>query len=188
VLPSQCTRDNSNPDCSALAKEAWGFDTHGKVKYPPRWNLDIISNKEFYEKNNVEVFKIIVIRDSTISLKARKSARHCQNQIRAKQEEEAGTAIIVDAINKYILENDKDRLVTSETYPMWLVENFNTKGHVRRALSSTGLLSGQNVVLVSYESLIKLQQVYVELLYKTLGIESDYEPDFKDGNFKYIQD
>jgi hypothetical protein len=135
----------------------------------------------------VEVFNIIVIRDSTISLKARKGARHCQNQSRAKKEEEAGTAIIVDAINKYILENDKDRLVTSETYPMWLVKNFNGNGHVRRALSSAGLLSGQNVVLVSYESLMKLQQVYVELLYKTLGIESDYQPDFKDGNFKYIQ-
>ena len=152
-----------------------------------RYNLDIISNKEFYEKHNVEVYNIIVVRDSTISFQARKGANHCKITSRAKKEEEAGTAIIVDAINKYILENDKDRLVTTETYPMWVAKTFNGGRHIRRNLSTSGLPSGQNVVLVSYESLMKLQEVYVEMLYKTLGIESHYQPSFRDGNVKYIQ-
>ena len=186
VLPSQCTRDNSKSECNALVKEAWGLKKEGKVVYPQRYNLDIISNKEFYEKHNVEVFNIIAVRDPTISFEARKQAHHCNIEIRAKKEEEAGTAIIIDAINKYILENDKSRLVTKDTYPLWHANKFNRNRHLR--VSNTGLPSGQNVVLVSYESLMKLQGVYVELLYKALGIESNYLPDVKDGNAKYIHD
>jgi len=42
------------------------------------------------------------------------------------------------------------------------------------------------VVVVSYESLMKLKGVYIQLLYKALGIESNYVPEFRDGNEKYI--
>ena len=132
----------------------------------------------------MEVFNIIVVRDPTISLKSRK--KHCADPKLAAKEEEAGTDIIIDAINKYILENDEDRLVTSKTYPMWHAKNLIGNRHLRRALSSTGLPSGQNVVLVSYESIMKLREVYVQILYKTLGIESDYQPIFMDGNAKYV--
>jgi len=56
-----------------------------------------------------------------------------------------------------------------------------------RKLSST-LPSGNNVFLVSYESIIKLQGLYIQMMYKALGIESDYDymPDIHDGNKKYI--
>lgn len=51
---------------------------------------------------------------------------------------------------------------------------------------SEAISSGNNVVVVSYESLMKLKGVYIQLLYKALGIESNYVPEFRDGNEKYI--
>lgn len=42
------------------------------------------------------------------------------------------------------------------------------------------------LVLVSYESLMALKETYLFDLYRKLGIQSDYIPNFKDGNQKYI--
>jgi hypothetical protein len=44
------------------------------------------------------------------------------------------------------------------------------------------------VVLVSYESLLKLEGLYIKMLYHALGIESDYMPEISDGNLKHIKD
>ena len=53
------------------------------------------------------------------------------------------------------------------------------------ALSSF-MPSKNRVVLVSYESLMTLQAPYVKMLFKQLGIESEYMPTMKDGNAKYV--
>jgi len=53
------------------------------------------------------------------------------------------------------------------------------------ALSSF-MPSKNRVVLVSYESLMTLQAPYIKMLFKQLGIESDYMPTVKDGNAKYV--
>ena len=52
-------------------------------------------------------------------------------------------------------------------------------------LHSSLIPSKNNVVLVSYESMMKLKGDYVKQLYEQLGIESDHIPVFKDGNAKY---
>ena len=77
---------------------------------------------------------------------------------------------------------------------IFLASQTNNSG--RRKLGS---LSGENaealssfmpsknrVVLVSYESLMTLQAPYVKMLFKQLGIESEYMPTMKDGNAKYV--
>ena len=44
------------------------------------------------------------------------------------------------------------------------------------------------VLLVSYESMILLGDAYVQLLYKTLGIDSDHKPFIKNSNSKYVKE
>jgi hypothetical protein len=185
VLPSQCSRDQKEnqeiDQCDAMTKELWGFEMNGsRTKYPPRYNLDIISHKEWYDSHGVEQFIIIVIRDEDISASARR--KHCPNPELLKQEEEVGTDIIVDAINAYILK-EGERKVTRETYKFWHADSFQNNHHGRKL---SALPFGNNVVLVSYESLVKLEGTYIKMLYNVLGIESDYVPDIKNGNSKYV--
>jgi hypothetical protein len=42
------------------------------------------------------------------------------------------------------------------------------------------------IMLVSYEGLMLLQETYLFDFYRQLGIDSVYVPDFKDGNEKYV--
>jgi hypothetical protein len=99
VVPSQCARKqkyNSEIDqCNEITKDIWGFAGHGAaVKYPPRYQLDIVSHKEWYDAHCVEQFFIIVVRDKTIS----SAARHCNKKRLKDEEEKVGTDIIVNAI------------------------------------------------------------------------------------------
>lgn len=197
VLPSACTRTHVRQDtilqCSQMTKNIWGFEsnTSRPIKYPGRYNLDIIRHKEWYEAQGVEQYFILVIRDQSISATAR-SKGHCTNSNFLQQEEEAGTEILINAINKYFLESNEK--LTKHTFPTWAAEQFQidaskvqavkkkTNGHRQLSL----LPFKNNVVLVSYESLMKLGPVYVQMLYDTLGIETDYMPQIKDGNQKYV--
>ena len=54
--------------------------------------------------------------------------------------------------------------------------------------TSTALPGGGSVELViaSYETLMSLQTPYLHYLYEKLDINSTYNPNFKDGNLKYV--
>ena len=190
VLPSQCTRMQSNDDedeqCRKMVQDLWGVDKSRRkqIKYPPRYQLNIVKHKEWYDAQGVEQFFIILVRDQKISFTARQ--QHC-NITRLREEEEAvGTQIIVDAINKYVLNKEGYEKVTAENYKFWAAQEFN-HGQMReggRRLAS--LPFGNNVVVVSYESMMKLGSTYIEMLYKSLGIESTKFPLMLNGNDKYI--
>jgi hypothetical protein len=172
-------------DCAKMTKDLWGFPTK-EVRYPPRYNLDIVTHKEWYDAHGVEQYFIIVVRDKNISHKAR-SKNHCRQPRLVEEEEEVGRDIIIDAINKYILKtNQTGKKVTRETYDFWHASTFQSTHGVGRKLAMSSLPSGNNVVLVSYESLLMLKEPYVQMLYETLGIESNYMPSIKDGNLKYV--
>ncbi|KAL3811451.1 hypothetical protein ACHAXA_007606 [Cyclostephanos tholiformis] len=163
-----------------MAADLWGYQLNGKaMEYPKRFQLDITTNKKWYDAQGVEQIFIIVIRDSTISYTAR--VDHCSDPDLRKQEEEVGMEIIINAINTYILK-DVDEKVTTKSYTHWVAKQDQDKG--KRRLST--LPSRNNVVVISYESLVKLGETYVKMLYATLGIESDFIPDIKDSNKKYL--
>ena len=44
----------------------------------------------------------------------------------------------------------------------------------------------QSLVIVSYETLLTLKQVYVKQLYQALGIDSNYSPSMTNGNLAYV--
>ena len=187
VVPSQCTRKQTLKSeieqCNEITQDIWGFARDGAAtNYPKRYQLDIVSHKEWYDAHGVEQFFIIVVRDQTISSTAR--SKHCNNQSLKDGEEEVGTDIIVNAINEYILA-DGEKNVTKDTYKFWVAEKFQ---HLRKGRRKLGTLPfGNNVALVSYESLIKLGPTYVQMLYEVLGIDTDYIPQVEDGNAKYIK-
>jgi hypothetical protein len=195
VLPSQCTRtqrtDQERDECREMVNSIWGFEKNDKraIKYPARYQLDIVSHKSWYDAQGVEQFFVIVVRDQKISFVAR--TKHCSNPKLRQEEEDVGTDIIVDAINTFILNKNSSshQNVTRETYQYWAAQQFQYQhgGHKhRRKLSA--LPFGNNVVVVSYESLVKLGKTYVEMLYEVLGIDSDYFPEILNSNEKYVMD
>ena len=219
VLPPQCSLKQTDPivvsECNAMAQSLWGVQLDGHaIKYPVRYNLDIVKNKQWYDDHGVEQVFVIVIRDVKISYVAR--SWHCRDEKLRRQEEEVGSRLIEDAIHTYIL-NDSDEdddTMKKELLPYyWNAKQYNNntdannrnknktgRGDTRRlgGLSSNNnsvrrrldgaLPSKNNVVIVSYESLIKLGATYVKMLYDTLGIESDYIPPvIKNGNEKYLK-
>lgn len=187
VLPDQCTRDQENQieidECNAMATDIWGFQLNGKsMKYPIRYQLDITSQKNWYDAQGVEQIFIIVVRDDAISYAARHM--HCSNTEFRQQEEDVGTDLIVDAINTFILPNEGDK-ATRVKHQSWVKQYQKGGGdHENRMLSA--LPSRDGVVIVSYESLVKLGNTYVKMLYNVLGIDSDVYPDIKNSNEKYL--
>lgn len=222
VLPPQCSLEQTDPievsECNAMAQSLWGVQLDGRaIKYPVRYNLDIVKNKQWYDDQGVEQVFVIVIRDVKISYVAR--SWHCKDEKLRRQEEEVGSRLIEDAIHTYILnDSDEDDKLKKELLPYyWSAKQHQEGSHnnntdannsnknksggdtrrlgglssdnnsVRRRLDGA-LLSKNNVVIVSYESLIKLGATYVKMLYDTLGIESDYIPPvIKNGNEKYLK-
>ena len=54
-------------------------------------------------------------------------------------------------------------------------------------LYSSLIPAKNNVVLVSYELMMKYEMQYVNALYKILGIQNRFVPEFQDANAKYHQ-
>jgi len=188
VLPQQCAREQEDPveirECGEMAKDLWGVELDGKrVEYPTRYQLDIASNKRWYDAQGVRQTFVIVVRDDGISFEARRD--HCDNATLREWEERVGTELIVDAINAFVLKDD-DEKATRKTLKHWVASQYQGTDTKTRML--TALPSGEGVVVVSYESLVKLGNTYVKMMYEALGIESDvYPPDIRDSNEKYLR-
>ena len=104
--------------------------------------------------------------------------------------------IINDAIRTYISEEDeREETQNSATVArtrnngeedlLWDNQRFSDGKGGDDILHASLIPSKNNVVLVSYEAMMKMRGEYVQELYKILGIESDHIPKFKDGNAKY---
>jgi len=109
----------------------------------------------------------------------------------ATEEDGVATDIINQAIQNFILEEigeqitkRKDNTLLWDPTKVQLVNNEND--NASEELLATSLLpSRNNVLLVSYETLMTLQGSYTKQIYEALGIESDHIPMFRDGNSKY---
>ena len=160
------------------------------VEYPERFFLNITSHKQWYDDNGTEQYLIIIVRNQKFSFKS-KMKSHCTFLDVATEEDGVATDIINQAIQTFILEEKgeqitkrKDNTLLWDPTKVQLVNNEND--NTSEDLLATSLLpSRNNVVLVSYETLMTLQGSYVKQIYKALGIESDHIPLFIDGNSKY---
>jgi len=168
------------------------------LMYPGRFMLNITAQKMWYDARGTEQVIVIVVRDPEMSLQSRLNA-HCHILELAKEEEAIANAILNDAIQTFFLD-DKSGFqngfggrwygktveeIKQEAF-LWdhtrIIENRTSEGD---SMYSSRIPANNNVVLVSYEAMMKYQQDYVLELYKVMGIESDHKPVFIDGNAKY---
>jgi hypothetical protein len=175
--------------------------TENLVKYPARFFLNITAQKLWYDRQGTEQVVVIVVRDEEMSYASR-IRKHCQEIDLAKEEEQIATGILNDAIRTFLLEDQssiqsgfngrwyaKNVSELLEQYLLWdpkvVLESLDKSKKRVDILHSSMIPFKNNVVLVSYEAMMKHQQSYVQKLYTVLGIESDHSPLFKDGNDKY---
>lgn len=168
------------------------------LMYPDRFLLNITAQKIWYDAHGTEQVIVIVVRDPKMSLQSRLQ-KHCHILEVAKEEEAIANAILNDAIQTFFL-NDKSGFrsgfggrwygktveeIKQEALlwdPTPIIENKTVQGD---PLYSSMIPASNNVVLVSYEAMMKYKQDYVKELYKVLGIQSNFQPVFLDGNAKY---
>ena len=207
ILPPQCSerkekkreggggrgRGRKNTAASprtTIARECQDMIPMPIVEYPERFFLNITSHKQWYDDNGTEQYLIIIVRNQKFSFKS-KMKSHCTFLDVATEEDGVATDIINQAIQTFILEEKgeqitkrKDNTLLWDPTKVQLVNNEND--NASEDLLATSLLpSRNNVVLVSYETLMTLQGSYVKQIYEALGIESDHIPLFRDGNSKY---
>ena len=145
--------------CSSIVGKDW--------TYPSRYSLNLSSHLEWYHNHGIDAKAIIIMRDATISRRARQM--HCTNSTILEMEEELGREILEQAIHKYISLNKSSR-----------------RGGQRRRLIQT--TEDGKVVLVSYELLNQLKDHHLLMLYDALGIKSTFTPVWLDGNVKHVLD
>ena len=127
--------------------------------YPARFFVNLISHIEYYLSKGVDITVVVVMRDSSIATNE-KLRDDCPKLEIVKKEEETKLAIIKEAYIQY-------------------------------AKHGTRIKSGEKerVILVSYEGLMELKDVYLFDIYHQLGIISNHTPAYyEDDNAKYVAD
>lgn len=182
---------------------------HNYIRYPERLFLNITAQKLWYDAMGTEQVVIIVVRDKEISALSR-SRGHCHFKAVMEEEEKIATSLLNDAIRTFILEDkegfrsgfggkwysnniadifEEDLLWNSTKYSKMSKEAMMAAMDEAKddILYSSLIPAKNNVVLVSYELMMKYQMQYVNALYKILGIQNHFVPEFQDANAKYDQ-
>ena len=149
---------------SGSSDNAWTCGTNncghdendGFVLYPKRFFVNISSHLEWYFQRGVDITAVLSVRDKSIS-RAGKARMHCKDVKIGLMEEEKARTLMGEALRKH--------------------------GGLK---SSNGNANKERVVVVSYEALMILKDSYLLDIYKRLGIDSAYMPEFNDGNEKYV--
>lgn len=182
---------------------------HNFVRYPERLFLNITAQKLWHDAMGTEQVVIIVVRDKEISALSRLRV-HCQFKAVMEEEEKIATSLLNDAIRTFILEDkegfrsgfggkwysnnitdifEEDLLWNSTKYSTMSKEAMMAAMDEAKddILYSSLIPAKNNVVLVSYELMMKYEMQYVNALYKILGIQNRFVPEFQDANAKYHQ-
>mmetsp|Transcript_42376 Transcript_42376/g.90163 ORF Transcript_42376/g.90163 Transcript_42376/m.90163 type:complete len:385 (+) Transcript_42376:117-1271(+) len=133
-------------------------ENDGYALYPRRFFVNATAHLEWHLRRGVDITVVLVVRDKSIS-RAGKMTTHCPDETAAREEEEKARAIMSDALRNY--------------------------GRLGRLISSDNP-NEERAIAVSYETLMALEDSYLLGIYKMLGINSTFIPDFKDGNKKYV--
>lgn len=163
------------------------------IKYPPRFFLNITAQKLWYDAHGTKHVVVIVVRDENKSFASR-IRKHCDVIELAREEEQIATGILNDVIRTFFLQGKARRRLGQNTAdlieehllwdPITALQNISAikKDDI---MYSSPIPFKNNIVLVSYEAMIRDRKDYIKELYKVLGIESNYIPVFQDGNAKY---
>lgn len=160
-LPMNSTGFQFFEECRNMTQDQW--------EYPQRYSLNVTSHLDWYLSQGIDARVVIIMRDSTISRRARQE--HCTDLGILSQEEELGREILQHAIRRYIVPSS--------------FKSDDEKRHRRHLLETS---EDGRVVLVSYELLNQLKGDYIKMMYHKLGIQSTFEPRWADGNIKHVSE
>jgi hypothetical protein len=134
---------------------------NGFALYPDKFYVNITNHIEWYLSRGVDAKVVFLLRDRTISNKEkRRDHSHCN--LPQEEADAEGDVIALQIIK----------------------EAYRKYGKIGTSLSARS--DNEKVMLVSYEGLMQLRQSYLFGIYRSLGINSNYVPDFVDENMKYV--
>jgi len=126
-----------------------------------RYFVNITNHIRWYQNRGVTVKPIVVVRDQLFQYQGALQ-KHCQYVEACNEQFEMGHTIIKEAIRN---------------------NNYNNNGG---GVQATTLSSSSPILIVSYETLMNLQETYlIEYVYRNLHINSTYVPKFIDGNTEH---
>ena len=165
------------------------------MEYPRRFFLNLTSHIQWYQNiqtrgndisNQVDVTVVIVVRDKSLHFRGILKT-HCPNETAANGQYEYGRYLIQEAMLQY-KQRQQQQIQQQQV------------GHDDARSSSSNNYA--ELILVSYETLMTLQDTYLIDLYEQLGITPNvvdgknndvnsnslhyYIPRFVDGNAKYV--
>ncbi len=139
-----------------------GNGLSGFALYPERYYVNVTSHIQWYLSRGVDIKVVLLLRDRTIT-KNEKIRSHCHIP------EVAGA------------ENDISMEIMREAYKTYGSGALHASAHPDNDGDDDA-----RVMVVSYEGLMQLKQLYLFQIYNSLGLKSTYVPDFVDENRKYV--
>ena len=129
----------------------------GFALYPQWFIVNITSHIEWYTRRGVEITVVLSTRDRSISTKHKTlNENHCKSDASIrKEEEDIALQLMMETLERY----------------------------GKRESSSNN--SRERALVASYEGFMRIGKSYLFDLYKNLGINSTYVPNFIDENTKY---
>jgi hypothetical protein len=129
----------------------------GGHDYPPRFFVNAASHVRWYRSRGTDATAVLLVRDHTVHMQGKRG--HALGELRRARDEDArGGAIMGEAMRE-----------------------------LSSSSCSSSSTSSRELVMASYETLMSLKFPYLLYLYDQLGINSTYQPNFRDGNLKYVR-
>jgi len=139
-------------------------DNDGYALYPRRFFVNVTAHIEWYLQRGVDITAVLSVRDKSVTL-AGKVKNHCPDQAISRLEEERARTIMSNSLR-----------------------NYGRPGRFKESgIPHDNSNKEERAVSVSYETLMAMGESYLFDIYRTLGINSTFVPDFKDGNEKYVR-
>ena len=181
-------------------------------RHPTRYFVNITSHIEWYESRGTSVTTLIVVRDTSIHFQGVLQT-HCKNETAAYEQYQRGLSIIQDAISF-----DSSRRRQKRRRRRKGNDGENNTGSNDNSSSNDNSNTGQlssSLIIVSYETLMTLQNQYLSYILDQIGgadnddddvrgdgdgddndtparddtnavLHSNFQPDYKNGNLKYV--
>ena len=147
------------------------------MEYPKRYFVNLTSHVRWYQDRHVDATVVVVVRDQSLHFRGILKT-HCTNATAAQEQFLHGRYLIEEAMTQ--LQQPHRQRPIRDPY-----HQTNEQGEVE--LQQFTNYDHNELIVVSYETLMTLQEAYLFDLYEQLGmLDATYIPEFVDGNAKYV--
>ena len=165
------------------------------MEYPNRYFVNLTSHVRWYQSRHVDVTVVVVVRDQSLHFRGILKT-HCTNKTAAYEQFVHGRYIIQDAMTQLQQPQQQGRIPRDSYRPtnneqgaavLHSFNNNNNNNNSNNNNNNNNNSDHNELIIVSYETLMTLQETYLFDLYDQLGMfDATYIPEFVDGNAKYV--